>query len=167
LVFTPDALAGKGPSRGTSEVYALNAHTGKFLWKFSSDVALFDSLGELAIGGLYHRGIFYESLPHAREFAAIDAKNGHLLWKTPTHGAVKMSGVISSGLLFFADMSGYLYVVRASDGAVIQSIKFAGGFQSSAPVIVGKTLFIANGSAVYAVPIDDLIAGKLQAPAAS
>lgn len=167
LVFTPDTLAGRGAPRGASQVYALDARSGNLLWQYTTDDADLRPNGELAVGGVYDRGVFYESLPHVLEFAAFDARTGRVLWKIPTHDAVKMSAVVADGFLYFGDMSGYLYVVRASNGSVVQRVKFKGEFQSSAPVIVGNTLFIANGSTVFALPLDDVIQGKVQALAAS
>jgi outer membrane protein assembly factor BamB len=161
ITFSAGALAGKEAphNHGSSEVAALDSETGRLLWKFQAPMAEIGPSGEMGIAGLYRAGIFYESLPHAQSFDAFDARTGRVLWSVGTHGYVKMSAVLSGGVLYFGDMSGYLYAVRARDGIVLDVIKFNQEFQSSAPVVVGHTLYIANGSSVYAISVDDVLAG--------
>lgn len=163
ITFSTGTLAGREAphNHGESEVVALDSQTGRLLWKFEAPMAEIGPSGEMGIAGLYRAGALYESLPHARSFDAFDAKTGRVLWSVGTHGYVKMSAVLSDGVLYFGDMSGYLYAVRAADGQVLQEINFKNKFQSSAPVVVGHTLYIANGSSVYAEPLDDILAGNV------
>ena len=102
---------------------------------------------------MYHDGIFYESLPASRQFAAFDGKTGRLKWQLRTQHPVKMSAVESNGILYFGDTGGVLYLIRAATGKIVTEHRFKGTFSTSSPVIVGQTLFLVRGMALYAIPI--------------
>jgi eukaryotic-like serine/threonine-protein kinase len=147
----------------SSEVVALDARTGALRWRYVGAPATAISKGtnDDAIGGTYLNGMLYQTLPHGSQFAAFDGRTGAIVWKIATHAPVKMSSVVTGGRVYFGDTAGYLYVVRASDGAIEQAMKLASIFTTSAPVVVGRTLFIANGSSVYALRLEDLDRGSI------
>lgn len=147
----------------SSEVIALDARTGALRWRYVGAPATAFSKGtnDDAIAGTYRNGVLYQTLPHGSQFAAFDGRTGDILWKIATHAPVKMSSVVTGGSVYFGDTNGYLYVVHASDGKVEQAMKFPSIFTCSAPVIVGRTLFIANGSSVYALRLEDLNRGSI------
>ena len=143
-------------------VTALDATTGDVLWSHQSGIGGGSREGSnmQTVAGAYADGRFYESFAAVRNFEAFDAKSGTLLWtlSTAPH-PVKMSAVINDGLLYFGDAANTLYIVRAADGQVMQRVAFPDTFGISPPVIVGGTLFVANGKSVYAVPLNDLQRG--------
>jgi len=147
----------------SSEVVALDAKTGALLWRYVGAAATATSRGtnDEAIGGTYLNGVLYQTLPHGSQFAAFDGRTGRILWLIATHAPVKMSPVLTGGRVYFGDTSGYLYVARASDGMIEQAMKFPSIFMTGSPVIVGRTLFIANGSAVYALRLEDVNRGLI------
>jgi outer membrane protein assembly factor BamB len=147
----------------SNEVDALDAETGRLLWRYKGTPGLGTVAGTNveAIAGLYVEGTFYDALPYSREFAAFDAKSGHVRWKIRTPDPIKMSAVEKDGRLYAGDNGGHFYVVRASDGAIEQTIKFSDPFGFSPPVIVGETLFVTNGRTLYALRLADLDSGKL------
>jgi outer membrane protein assembly factor BamB len=153
----------------TNTVQAIDAATGRLLWQYKAPPGAASGYGtaESSIAGLYHAGILYQSLPWHSHFVAFNASNGRILWDVKTHDAVKMSAVLKDGLLYVGDTSGYLYVIRAKDGAVLRSTKFPAIFTCSPPVIVGDTLFIANKSTLYALPLDDVHSGNVKVSASS
>ncbi len=140
------------------DVEALDARTGRLLWRRPSSPGHFTTVGsdEEAVAGLAAGGVLYQSLVAPSQFAALDARTGHVLWILPTGGPVKMSATLRNGRLFFGDTNGEFYVVRAVDGHVLYHKKFASFFTTSSPVIDGATLFIANDEAVDAIPLVDL-----------
>lgn len=146
-----------------SQVAALDANTGRLLWSYVTAPGRAKSRGANndAIGGVYEGGALYQTLPYAHAFAAFDGPSGRVIWNLPTHGVVKMSAVVASGRLYFGDSDGYLYVVDARTGNVEESLHFPSIFACSSPVIVGGTLFIANGSAVYALKLSDIDRGVI------
>ncbi|HEY9085190.1 MAG TPA: PQQ-binding-like beta-propeller repeat protein [Candidatus Tyrphobacter sp.] len=150
-----------------TEVDALDAVTGRLRWRYVTAPGTAHSPGSNndAIGGVYEAGVLYQTLPYARAFAAFDGASGRIVWAIPTHGIVKMSGVVAAGKLYFGDSEGYLYVVDAASGAVEQQVKFPSLFACSSPVIVGQTMFVANGSTLYALRLTDLNRGILSSAA--
>ncbi len=147
----------------SSEVDALSSETGTLLWSYASKAGPYVADGSAirAIPGMYAMGVFYESLPYAQEFAAFDARTGKLRWKIGTQATVRMGAVLKDGRLFFGDTGGVFYVVNSTNGRIERTIKFPGIFGCSPPVIVGSTLFVTNGSVLYALRLSDLQAGKL------
>ena len=144
-----------------SEVVALDAATGRLAWKYESGpgMALSRGTNEDQIAGTYADGVLYQSLPYTSEFAAFDAATGRIRWKIPTRGIVKMSGVVAGGRVYVGDTKGNLYVLDAATGAPQQILAFPSIFDCSSPLVVGRTLFIANGSALYAIRLSDLAKG--------
>lgn len=139
-------------------IYGINADSGAVVWKYRSRPGPWSGIGsnEEAIAGVYHAGIFYDSLPFAKEVVAFDGLSGRIFWRVKTVGAVKMSPVVDRGKIYFGDTSGWFYVVRLSDGSVIRKKKFPSFFSTSSPVIVGATMFVANDASVYAIALRTL-----------
>ncbi len=147
------------PIGGYNEVYALDAQTGKLRWKYTSKhEGYYTSVGssERSVAGMYAKGVFYQSLPVSSEFAAFDAAGGKLLWDIDTEGTVKMSPIVSDGLVYFGDSSGLLYVVDAKTGRVKDTRVFRKPFSTASPVLYGNTMFVANGDTIYAIPKNEL-----------
>jgi outer membrane protein assembly factor BamB len=142
-------------------IYAADAASGAIRWSYESPGGPQPLKGsdEQSIAGMYYSGVYYESLPSARAFAALDARNGKLLWMVPTHEAVKMSAVVKDGLVYVGDTGGYLYLIRASNGSLVRTIRFPDIFRTSPPVIVGDTFFVANGKSLYAIDLQKLYKG--------
>jgi len=159
IVFPPDEESGGTVHEAFSEIYASDVDSGKLLWRHRSPLGMIGESGELAVGGLYHSHRLYISLPHNNQFVAFNSGSGKILWTLSTANAVKMSAVIKDDILYFGDMDGYLYLVNAASGKLLQRVKFSDTFQSSPPVIVGDTFFVANGTCVYALPLEDLKSG--------
>ena len=146
-----------------SDVDALDAATGKLLWRYLSAPGPIKTAGTniQAIAGVYVAATLYQSMPLPSEYAAFDGKTGRIRWKIHTKEPVKMGAVVKEGELFFGDTGGNFYVVRASDGAVERTITFSDPFGCSPPVIVGDTLFVTDGNTLYALRVSDLLAGKV------
>lgn len=136
-------------------VYALNEGDGKLLWSWYSGLGSFTNTGsdEEAIAGLAVNGVLYQSIPATSEFIAIDARSGGVRWKIRTDSAVKMSAVERNGRLYFGDTGSSLYVLDARTGRVIAKRTFPSYFTTSSPVIDGSTMYVANDTVLYALPI--------------
>lgn len=147
----------------SSEIVALDATSGALLWRYvgKAGVAGSRATNDDAIGGTYDDGILYQTLPYGSTFAAFDGRSGRVLWQIPTTAPVKMSPVVAGGLVYFGDTSGVFYVLRAGDGAVERTYTFPSIFTTTPPVIVGHTIFVANGSTLYALRLRDVQSGNL------
>ncbi|HUY41577.1 MAG TPA: PQQ-binding-like beta-propeller repeat protein [Candidatus Dormibacteraeota bacterium] len=142
-----------------SRVYALDAANGAKVWEYDDPAVgpyIPGGTLELAIAGTYAGGVFYDSLSFSEQLAAFDAKTGRVLWTVRTRAPVRMSPVVYDGNVYFGDVAGYFYVVRAFDGDVESRLRFPVGFSASPPVVVGRTLFVADGDTIYARRLRDL-----------
>jgi outer membrane protein assembly factor BamB len=139
-------------------VYGLDAKTGRLLWEYRGAPGVLSTVAtnEEAIAGLYSDQRFYQALPFENQFDAFVAHTGQLLWSLHTKAPVKMSAIESHGTLYFGDVGGTLYAVDAATGHVLAEHSFPNPFSCSPPVIVGRTLFIANGGEIHALPLDKI-----------
>ncbi|MGC8486334.1 MAG: PQQ-binding-like beta-propeller repeat protein, partial [Candidatus Baltobacteraceae bacterium] len=147
-----------GNTLSYSVVYAVDIATGSVLWEKRSGNGYRSVRGsnEDAIAGAVYHGTYLTGLPFSRKFAAYDVKNGRIRWEIKTNGPVKMSAVIVDGKAVFGDTHGYLYVVDCKEHRLVKKIKFPSFFTTSPPIVVGKTLYIANNKAIYALKLSDL-----------
>ncbi len=156
-VFVEDAQMVAGPSTADAinDVYALDAASGHLEWARNSSPGSFTKIGtnEEAIAAALDRGVLFQSLPAARRFAAYDAAQGRVLWVVATQAAVKMSAVALDGRIYVGDTAGILYTLDEGSGRVLSRRRFDAPFSCSSPVIVGKTLYVANDSTIFAVPL--------------
>lgn len=156
-VAVEDDLMLPGPPNadGANDVYALDTGSGNLIWGRRSGRGYFTGVAtnEGAIAGMIERGVLFHSFPAARRFVAFDLITGNTIWSMKTAAAVKMSAVAADGRLYFGDTAGVLYTVREGNGHVLARRHFAAPFSCSSPVIVGSTLYIADGSTVEALPL--------------
>ena len=156
-VFISDAQRLRAPAdRNTvNDVFALDARTGALLWERTSAAGFLTNVGtnEEAIAGMVDRVTFFVSLPAARRFSAFSASDGRVLWSVATMAAVKMSAVALDGKIYAGDTAGVLYTIAEGSGRVLSRRRFARPFTCSSPVVVGRTLYIANDDRVFALSI--------------
>jgi outer membrane protein assembly factor BamB len=155
-VFVQSVVPGSMKFVGRNRVAALDAKTGKVLWTYvapKDGVATVLGSDEGSVAGMYHDGVYYQAFPLEDSFIAFDARTGKIRWQMPTSGPVKMSAVLSKGTLYFGDTTGVMYAVEASSGKLIRAVLFKEPFTTSAPIVVGRTLYAVNGTQVLALPI--------------
>ncbi len=155
-LFVEDAqVVNSGPNNAINDVYALDLASGRLIWARNSGTGYFTNVGtnEEAIAALVDHGTLFQSLPTVRRFAAYDDEQGRPLWSVPTKAAVKMSAVALDGELYVGDTAGVLYTIDEGDGRIRSQRRFPQPFSCSSPVIVGSTLYVANGQSVFAVPL--------------
>jgi len=147
-----------GNTLSYSIVYAVDINTGRIIWEKKSGTGYRSLRGsnEDAIAGAVHDGYYLTGLPFERCFAVYNVKNGDLRWKLKTTGPVKMSSVIVDGKVIFGDTHDFLYVVNFNTGRLVTKVKFPSFFTTSSPIVVGKTLYIANAKSIYAIPVNNI-----------
>ena len=159
LVFVSgvDNVPGQAyPQAGYSTVTALDAKTGKAVWRYySRDFGPYTEVGsnERAIAGTFDGRTYYQSFPSMDELVAFDARSGHIKWTFHSVGPIKMSSVVSGGRVYAGDITGILYAINASTGVLFTSRLFPEPFTTSPAIIVGNALIVADDSHVYAIPI--------------
>ena len=85
------------------------------------------------------------------------ARTGAIRWQFSSAGPIKMSCVVSHGVVYVGDTAGMLYAIREKDGHQLGTRAFKKAFSTSPPVIVGNTLLIANSSDVIAMRVTDIV----------
>ncbi|HTA38984.1 MAG TPA: PQQ-binding-like beta-propeller repeat protein, partial [Candidatus Acidoferrales bacterium] len=161
LVFVEGVTDGPiGPKEawGFNDVTALDEQNGTVRWHFRSGTGVFTSIGsnERGITGTYDGGVLYQPVPVDNSMYAFRASDGHILWQTHTTGPVKMSPVIAGGKVYFGDSAGTFYALDAKTGAIRGAKPYDKPYGASPPVIIGGTLFVANGDTIRALPLNGI-----------
>jgi outer membrane protein assembly factor BamB len=117
-------------------LYALNATTGKILWKYETGgVITFPS--PAVANGIVYIGSDDKSLH------AVDAATGKGLWKYQTGATIKSSPAIYNGVVYFGSYDNNLYALDAVTGKVRQTYLTNRQIFAS-PRIVDGVLYIAS-----------------------
>ncbi len=161
LVYVEDVYDGPfGPTEaiGTNAVRALDEKTGTLRWSYLGGEGEFTAVGsnERGIAGTYANGVLYESVPSQNDLIAFAARTGHVLWKRPMRGPIKMSPLVYRGSVYVGDSAGVLYKLDARTGAVRSAWPYAKPFTTAPPLIVGGTLFIADTDQIHAIPLNKI-----------
>jgi outer membrane protein assembly factor BamB len=147
-------------AQGEMHAYALSLADGTSVWDLPLESGAVPMMNEAAIPLVAH-GALYVGNSLAPWMHAVDAVNGHLLWRTQVRGPVKGGVVRSQGAVYFGDLSGYLWALDESDGHVIGVKNMHTSFNVGSPVLYGRTLFIGtkNGE-IIAVPVAQIRASS-------
>lgn len=140
---------------GRNTVSAVDPHNGHKLWTWADpSIGPYIAVGssERAIAGTFAGGKYFQAIPTTDEMVAF-RKDGRVLWRFGTVAPVKMSPLIYNSHVYFGDTAGLLYVLNAANGSLRYVGVFDQPFSTSPPIIVGHTLFVANGTNVNAIPI--------------
>ena len=121
-------------SEHSSYIFALNATSGKLVWKFLGTKSVFSS-PVLAPGG---RTVFFASLDH--NIYALERETGKLIWSLDTGSEIESSPVVSrvDGTLFVGLIKDQLIAVNTVSGPLAGKIKWTvdtGGEVVSSPVL--------------------------------
>ncbi len=141
---------------GRTVVAALDANTGRAIWTYRSKRDGLWSIvasDESAIAGTYVNGIYYQPAPLDGELLAFDGSSGKIDWRFETSGPVKMSPVVKDGRLYVGDTVGVFYTLDARTGKLLEIRPFKKPFTTSPPIIAGNTIYVVNGTSVYALPL--------------
>ncbi|HML03696.1 MAG TPA: PQQ-binding-like beta-propeller repeat protein [Candidatus Bathyarchaeia archaeon] len=131
-------------------IYALNASTGAFMWRYTTDGGPADpavSDGVVFVGS--GEGYVY----------ALNASTGSLIWIFATSGAggvnvVLTAPTVTGGLVYLGSMNGYLYALNASTGTLVWSYEYGetGNWEGSSPAVEGGVVYVgSNDYYVYAL----------------
>lgn len=150
----------------STRLVAVSSRTGKVKWQYidSPNLRSFKTSGTFSTTGTAVNGTLYDPLQISRSIAAFDVASGHLLWKTATLAPVKMAIIYKDHLLYAGDTDGNFYVLDATTGTIRQTVHFPAPFSPSPPIIAGDTLYVVNGSTLYAVRLADLRRGVISLP---
>lgn len=143
---------------GYDVVAALNQRTGKTVWTYKAEPGpyTFVSSNERQIAGTYADGVLYQPIGNAGRVVALDARTGKVRWNLRTWANVKMSPVVVGSRVYFGDTGGILYNVDARTGRIVHTTSFLQPFSPAPPLVVGGTIFVADGSVIVAMSLKDV-----------
>ncbi|MBS1532281.1 MAG: PQQ-binding-like beta-propeller repeat protein [Bacteroidetes bacterium] len=131
---------------GSGYFYALDALSGKEVWKFKTG-GIIHSSPAIAFGNVYFGG--WDTYMHA-----LNAESGAEIWKFKTgvdtviHNQTGITGsaMIADSMLYFGCRDSYLYALNALTGKLAWKKYNDGGWVSVTPVVSGDKLIYSSGS---------------------
>ncbi len=131
---------------------AIDERTGRTVWTHESEPGPYTFVGsnERQIAATTANGVLYQPIGNANELIAFGERTGRVLWSVRTAGDVKMSPVVKDDTVYFGDTEGIFYRVDRRTGRVVHMSSYLQPFATSPPVIVGDTIFVADGPYVIA-----------------
>jgi outer membrane protein assembly factor BamB len=131
-------------------IYAISLDKGALVWGGK------EKLGGSIVGtpALSDQGVLYVGT-FGSEMLALNARDGNVLWRTPTKSWVWSGVLLQGNVIYFGDLSGTFTALNTADGSVLWSIQPDTAPKRSIvglPVIVQNTLYFTSESGVlYAV----------------
>lgn len=140
-------------SNAREHVYALDVRTGRLLWDVPLQTGALPIRNQAAIP-VVQNGVLYVGNAVSPWVNALDARTGRILWQKQAYGTVKGAITVRRGVLYFGDISGYLWALDAHTGRQLGAKSMPTSFNVGSPIIIGKTLIIGSFTgSVYAVPL--------------
>jgi outer membrane protein assembly factor BamB len=132
-----------------SAVYALNATSGKRLWKRS--IAVADQTS--GVGPAVSNKVAYVGDARGNLYA-LNTSTGSTLWKHhTTTGAISTTPAVADGVVYFGDENGHVYAVDAKTGmTTVWSRNFSfvgGGGAISSPVVDKGVVYLSKTVAPF------------------
>ncbi|MFH1635522.1 MAG: serine/threonine-protein kinase [Chloroflexota bacterium] len=115
-----------------NNLYALNAATGEFMWKYSTEG------GIVSKPAIYENSIFFGS--EDQRLHVVSMRSGRLDWTYYTDGPVRSSPLIAERHVFIGSDDEHLHVVNASTGRGVLKID-AGAPIRSTPLVVNELIY--------------------------
>ncbi len=128
-----------------NNLYALNAETGSFLWKYPSEGGIASTpcvSGEQVLIGSGDRILY-----------CINARTGRLEWTCPTQGRIWSSPRVEFGHVFFGSDDHHLYAASVQTGRVAWKVEMGGPVRSSVAVGEDVLYFGCEDGSVVALDI--------------
>jgi outer membrane protein assembly factor BamB len=160
-LMPPDGYSVTGYGQlATQHVYAIDARDGRMLWDVATESGTVPAWNESSIP-LVDGNMLFAGNSMAAWMHAFDTGDGHVLWRTPLHGVVKGGVVAKDRVIYFGDLSGYIYALDERTGRVIGTKHFDTSFNVGSPIIAGKTLIIgSNTGEIIATPLTAIRSAK-------
>lgn len=125
------------------KLYAIDAATGKELWRFEQATAPIAVEPTLQDGVLYFGS--FDSV-----FYAVNARDGSLKWETTVDAWVWTGAAIDGGAIYFGDVRGKLYALDLASGQRRWVYEARDSFKATPLVVNGKLYAVSMDTFVYA-----------------
>lgn len=115
-------------------------------------------------------GTVYVAQPHAHRVIALDAASGKQRWEFVANGRIDSSPTIYEDLCLFGTRTGWVYCLRATDGALAwklcaapEELRIVHCGQVESPWPVQGSVLVADGTAYFSAGMHPLTDGGLRA----
>jgi outer membrane protein assembly factor BamB len=116
----------EGTYSGT--MYAIDAQSGAIEWT-TGGFGMVDFSTPAYDGSAIYFGDFNN------EYVALDVGDGHVLWQTPIGASVGSAVAVANGYVYGTAWDGYLHVLNASDGSIVDEHQLNSWASTSSPAI--------------------------------
>lgn len=128
-----------------NNLYALDAQTGQFRWKYPTDGGLASS------PCVWQDRVFVGSEDHS--LYCINAQTGRIVWTCPTQGCVRSSPQVEYNHVFFGSDDHHLYAANVQTGRVAWKAETEAPVRSRPAIGDESVYFGCEDGAIYAVDI--------------
>ena len=144
VVYTADNTTGGGAS--DHNVYAVDATSGKVIWKGANYAELYT--GPAVGNGLVYFGSDFHTV------TALSAATGHGAWQYTAGDVIQSSPAVTSQAVYFASYDQFVYSVDAAKGKLIWRSLIG---SSSVPFVTadGSHVYTASGPGTAALRVSD------------
>lgn len=130
-----------------TNLYALDAKTGRFIWKYATE-------GGIASSPFVWRDVVLIG-SEDRIFYAVSARTGGIVWTCPTGERIRSSPRVEYNQVFFGSDDGYLYAVSVQSGRVTWKFQALQPIRSS-PAISDDVVYVGSeDNHLYALDIQN------------
>jgi len=128
--------------------YALDALTGKLIWKYTGG-GWFSYASPTSINGIVYAGCTDNTV------YAFDDATGAVVWKFTTGDAIEASLAVVDGVVYVGSDDDYLYALDALTGDMKWKFRTGANVSSKAAVLNGVVYFGSSDNGIYALNIND------------
>jgi outer membrane protein assembly factor BamB len=129
--------------RNFAEVLALDANTGKIIWKS----LIPDKLCSPIVGFTNDGRRIYCTVASG-QVCSLEADTGKILWSYQVRENIKYLPILHDGMLLFIDSKGALFALNKITGAIVWR-RTLGGDHVSQPYLGNKAILVASGSGTF------------------
>ena len=147
IIYGDSFVTGKG----IPTLFALDARTGRTVWRRPMLAQFLTSSPAVANGVLYV-GVGLFTPYYTGGLYAFDAATGTPLWSNTQLDAIQSSPAVANGVVYVGSVFGTMYALDANSGNVLWSYVPQGGSVNSSPAVVNGVVYVgADNFYVYAL----------------
>lgn len=137
----PLAVNGRVYLASRTTVWALDASSGKLLWKFHHGVEGWPTSAAPTMMG----NVLYIGLGSGTQFWALNVANGQMLWSFDTGDRITSTALVANNTVYVATWHGLIYALERSTGSKLWSYSLNARLKQTVVDGVGGSMAWAEG----------------------
>src|SRR5215469_5622575 len=122
-------------------LWALDAASGRLLWKFHRGASAWPTTGSPAVAG----NVVYIGLGTGSQLWALDLTGGHILWSFDTGDRITSEALVATDAIYIATWHGRIFALNRAGGAKRWVYSLNAKSRQSIVDGVGGSMALANG----------------------